>query len=147
MKGREKIFEVRRTHMDWFFIDEFLNREVVDDLSLYVYVERERDNLYESVVEVTEWERVKAFLIQSLMNWGIPRILVVDGNYKGISQLYLKHEFEGMSLDDEYCRRTLEHIHELWSRPVYLETYEPYLHQLRAKLYIADDQGVHVHEE
>ena len=147
MRGRDKIFEVRRTLMDWFFVDEFLNREVVDDLNLYVYVERERDNLYESVVEVTEWERVKLFLVQSLMNWGIPRILVADGNYKGISQLYLKHEFEGIPLDDEYCRRTLDYVHQLWSRPVYLETYEPYLHQVRAKLYIADDQGVHVHEE
>ena len=60
--------------------------------------------------------------MQNLMNWGIPRILVVDGNYHNSSQLYLKHEFEGMPLDDEYCRKTLEHVHHLWGRPVYLET-------------------------
>ncbi len=36
-KGLEKIMEVRRTHMDWFFIDEFLNRQVVEDLQLYIY--------------------------------------------------------------------------------------------------------------
>ncbi len=147
MKGRQKLFEVRRTHMDWFFVDEFLDRGVVEDLNLYVYLEKERDNAFESVVEVTAWEKVKQYLVQSLMNWGIPRILVVDGNYKGSSQLYLKHVFEGLPLDEEYCRKTLGYIHELWSRPVYLETYEPYLHQLRAKLYVADEQSIHVHEE
>ena len=145
--GRKKIFGVRRTHMDWFFVDEFLNREVVDALDLYLYVERERDNLYESVVEVTDWKTVKDYLVHSLMNWGIPRILVVDGNYKGSSQLYLKHVFEGLPLDEEYCTKTLEEIYFLWKRPVYLETYEPHLHQLRSKLYIADEQGAHVHDE
>jgi stage V sporulation protein R len=62
---------------------------------------------------------VKQLLAQSLMNWGIPRILVVDGNYLNSSQL---HESEGLPLDDTYCRETLEHIHYLWARPVYLET-------------------------
>ena len=31
-QGLEKIFQVRRTHMDWFFIDEYLNKEVIDEL-------------------------------------------------------------------------------------------------------------------
>lgn len=145
--GRKKIFDVRRTHMDWFFIDEFLNRDIVEKLQLYVYYEKERDSYYESVVEVVGWKSVKEYLVQSLMNWGIPRILVVDGNYKGSSQLYLKHVYEGMPLDDEYCRKTLEQIYLLWNRPVFLETFESRLHQLRPKLYIVDDQGVHVHEE
>ena len=30
-KGMEKIFEVRRTHMDWFFLDEFLNGQVAEE--------------------------------------------------------------------------------------------------------------------
>jgi len=147
MKGREKIFQVRRTHMDWFFVDEFLDKDIVDELDLFVYAEQERDAYYESIVEVVDWRRVKEYLVGNLMNWGIPRIEVVDGNYRGSSQLYLRHVFEGMPLEDEYCRKTLEHIYTLWDRPVFLETREPYLDQFRKKLYMADEDGVHVHEE
>ncbi len=124
-KGRDKIMEVRRTHMDWFFIDEFLNREVMEDLELYVYQELDRGSHIDLKVKETGFEKIKRLMVLSLMNWGIPRILVMDGNYRNSSQLYLKHEFEGLPLDDEYCRNTLEHIHSLWGRPVYLETLNP----------------------
>ncbi len=124
-KGIEKIFEVRRTHMDWFFIDEFLNQDVIDDLELYIYQEVDKTTHLDLEVKETDWRRIKKMLVQNLMNWGIPRVLVLDGNYHNSSQLYLKHEFEGFPLDDEYCRKTLEHVHFLWGRPVYLETNSP----------------------
>lgn len=142
MKGREKIFEVRRTHMDWFFVDEFLNKEVIDDLNLYIYEEKDKSTHYEAVVEETEWLKVKQALVRSLMNWGIPRILVVDGNYQGSLQLYLNHAYESLPLDDEYCRKTLEHIHFLWERPVCLETRVPDNNQTRPIVYVADEQGI-----
>ena len=47
---------------------------------------------------------------------------VVDGDYERSRELYLKHAFEGLPLDEEYCRQTLGHIYELWQRPVILET-------------------------
>ncbi|MDA8307071.1 MAG: SpoVR family protein, partial [Deltaproteobacteria bacterium] len=138
-KGREKIMEVRRTHMDWFFIDEFLTREVVDELELYVYQEADRGSHIELKVKETDWKKIKQLMVQSLMNWGIPRILVMDGNYRNSSQLYLKHEFEGMPLDDEYCKKTLQHIYSLWGRPVYLETFNP--ETSRCVVYSVDQDG------
>ena len=143
-KGREKLFEVRRTHMDWFFIDEFLSKNVVEDLDLYLYLEHARDPYYEMVVEETEWERVKQILVQSLMNSGVPRIMVVDGNYRNSLQLYLEHAYEGLPLHDEYARRTLELVHYLWDRPVFLETREETNGKVKQKLYAADESGVHV---
>jgi stage V sporulation protein R len=133
--------EVRRTHMDWFFIDEFLNRDVVDELQLYIYQESDQGSHIDLKVGETDWRKIKQVMVQSLMNWGIPRILVVDGNYRNSSQLYLKHEFEGMPLDDEYCRRTLEHIHFLWGRPTHLETLDA--ESSRKVVYSADQDGVH----
>ncbi len=121
-QGIAKIMEVRRTHMDWFFVDEFLNREVIEDLELFIYQEKDRGDHIDLEVKETDWRKIKKVMVQSLMNWGIPRILVLDGNFRNSSQLYLKHEFEGLPLDDDYCRRTLEHVHFLWGRPVYLET-------------------------
>lgn len=147
MKGREKIFEVRRTHMDWFFVDEFLNKPVADELNLYVYQEKNKYTHYELVVDETDWRKVKQALVQSLMNWGIPRILVMDGNYLGSLQLYLKHQFEGLPLDDDYCRKTLEHIAFLWGRPVHLETSEVYNNRVRKKLYQIDERGIRVRSD
>lgn len=147
MQGREKIFEVRRTHMDWFFLDEFLNKEVIDELDLYIYREKNKYTHYELVVDETDWRKVKQAMVQSFMNWGIPRILVMDGNYQNSLQLYLKHEFEGLPLDDDYCRKTLEHVFSLWERPVYLETCEIYNNRLRKKLYQIDERGIRVRSD
>lgn len=147
-KGREKIFEVRRTHMDWFFVHEFLTRKTIDELDLYLYREHDRTTHYETVVEETDWEQVKAILVRSLMNWGVPRILVVDGNYRGANELLLVHEFEGLPLEDDYCRRTLEHVHELWDRPVQLDTAEPTGNNGTRKLvYRIDDHGIQLQSE
>jgi len=145
-KGLAKIMEVRRTHMDWFFIDEFLNREVIEDLQLYIYQESDKGTHIDVEVKVTDWEKVKKVLVQSLMNWGIPRIQVVDGNYANSSQLYLSHQFEGLPLDDEYCKKTLEHIYSLWGRPVHLETRNP-SNQSEKAFYSADHNGVRAQME
>jgi stage V sporulation protein R len=142
-QGRDKIFQVRRTHMDWSFVAEFLTKEIVDDLNLYLFAEKDRHTHYEVVVQETEWMRVKTALVQSLMNWGIPRIMVMDGNYEASLQLYLQHVYEGFPLDEEYCRKTLEHLFFLWGRPVYLETREPYGNHSRPKLYVIDNKGIH----
>lgn len=139
-KGMEKIMEVRRTHMDWFFIDEFLNGDVVEDLHLYIYQETDKSSHIDLEVKETDWRKVKRLLVQSLMNWGIPRILVTNGNHHNSNQLYLKHEFEGLPLDDEYCRRTLDHIYFLWGRPVYLETRN--LNNTDRLVYYIDQNGI-----
>ena len=143
-QGRAKIFDVRRTYMDWFFIDEFLTREIAENLGLYLYTETDKDSHYETVVEETDWVRVKRLMVQSMMNWGIPRILLTDGNYQGSLQLYLSHAYEGYPLDEEYCRKTLEHLYALWGRPVYLETREPHGSSTSPKLYVVDSRGIHV---
>lgn len=103
------------------------------DLSRYVYYEREQDNRYDATVEVVDR--------QAVMNWGIPRILVIDGNYKRSSQLYLKHAYEGLPLDQEYCEKTLAQIHHLWKRPVFLETCEENEHGIEPRIWVADDLG------
>ena len=58
-KGLAKIMEVRRTHMDWFFIDEFLNRQVVEDLQLYIYMESDKGSHVDLEVRETNWGKVK----------------------------------------------------------------------------------------
>jgi stage V sporulation protein R len=140
----QKIFDVRRTHSDWFFLDEYLDREVIEDLNLYLYLEKDRGDRVDAVIEETDWQTVKQILIRSLMNAGVPRVEVVDGNYGGRLELYLRHLYEGLPLDEEYCRHTLEHIYYLWQRPVHLETRQPNDGGDREKRYTCDDRGVKV---
>jgi stage V sporulation protein R len=123
-KGLEKIFEVRRTHMDWFFLDEFLNHRITEKAELYLYGSRLREGMEEFVVEETEWRTIKKLLVRSLAHSGIPLIKVVDGDYSGRRELCMKHFYEGIPLDEDYARNTLKHVHSLWGSPVHLETVE-----------------------
>jgi len=143
-QGEAKLFEVRRAYMDWFFLEEFLKQELMEELKLYVYLEKDRGTHYDAVVEQTDWQEVKRLLVRSLMNSGVPRVRVVDGNYRDSLQLYLVHEFEGLPLQEDYCVRTLEYIHRLWRRPVLLESRELDGERMRRKLFIVDDSGVRV---
>ncbi len=122
--GLEKIFTTRRTHMDWFFLDEFLNKKVVDDSELYIYANRLKGQVEEWVVEETDWRVVKDLIVRSYAHSGIPLIRVIDGDYGGKRELYLHHAFEGMPLDEEYAHQTMKQIYALWERPVHLETLE-----------------------
>ncbi len=123
-KGMEKVFEVRRTHMDWFFLDEFLNKQVVEDAELYIYGTKQQGNVEELTVEETNWHVIKDLVVRSFAHSGIPLIKVTDGDYGGKRELYLRHFYDGLTLEEEYARQTLRHVFTLWDRPVHLETVE-----------------------
>ncbi len=123
-QGREKVFETRRTHMDWFFLDEFMNKQVVENAELYIYASHVQGHTEEFAVEETNWRVVKDLVVRSFAHSGIPLIKVMDGDYGGKRELYLKHFFEGLPLDEEYARNTMKQVYFLWDRPVHLETME-----------------------
>src|SRR4030042_7183868 len=79
---------------------------------------------------------------RSLMNSGVPRVRVVDGNYRDSLQLYLAHEFEGLPLQEDYCLRTLQHIHQLWKRPVLLESRQQEGGRMQGNLSLGGGRGV-----
>ena len=120
--GKEKIFEVRRKYSDRFFIEEFLTEKLVDDLDLYLYEGRKKVGEIQYVISEKEWRRIKDLLITHLGTFGMPLILVEDGDYKGKRELYLRHAYEGIELDQEYRKKTIEEIFYLWDRPVHLES-------------------------
>ena len=117
-QGREKIFEVRQTENDISFIRNYLTKELVEDLDLYLF-----QKVYTKwqVVE-TEWEMVREGFITILTNGGFPYIVVEDGNYNRNNELYLKHCHEGRDLDLFYLEKTLPYVHRLWGKTVHFET-------------------------
>jgi stage V sporulation protein R len=121
-QGRRKIFEVRHSYSDRFFIEQFLTEKLVHDLNLYLYEGRQGQDEIRYVISEKDWQRIKRLLISHLTTFGTPLIMVEDGDFKGKRELYLKHAYDGIELDQEYREKTMEHIFYLWDRPIHLES-------------------------
>jgi stage V sporulation protein R len=118
--GRQKIFEVRRIHNDITFIDTFLTPEFCLRQRMFEYKFNESTNYYE--IASREFQAIKTGLLNALTNHGRPFIFVQDGNYRNRGELYLRHQFEGIELKQDYAQDTLANLHKLWGRPVHVET-------------------------
>ncbi|MCL5256566.1 MAG: SpoVR family protein [Chloroflexi bacterium] len=117
-EGLAKIFEVRELESDVSFLRNYLTKELVDDLDLYLY-RLEGDKW---VIVEKNWEKVRDTIVKSMTNYGFPVIVVEDGDYRGNRELYLKHLFEEEELDMRWAERTMPCVQRLWGRPVHLET-------------------------
>lgn len=117
-QGLEKLFEVRETETDVSLLRNYLTKELVEQLDLYVY--RRRGD--EWVVVDKDWRAVRDELVRQLVNGGVPVITVADGDYRGNGELFLRHRHEGVDLDVRHTEKTLPYVYRLWGRPVHLET-------------------------
>ncbi len=117
-EGLAKMFEVRELDSDVSFLRNYLTKELIDELDLYVY-KREGDQW---VVAEKDWTKIRDNLVASMTNFGVPYIVVEDGDYGRNREMYLRHSFEGQELDIKYAERTMQAIFDLWGRPVHLET-------------------------
>lgn len=116
--GREKIFEVRQTENDVSFLRNYLTRDLVEELDLYLY---QRVGDHWQVVD-KDWQAVRDRLVSNRSNNGIPVIEVQDGDYNRNGELYLLHRYEGVALDRLYAEKTLPYVWRLWGRTVHLQT-------------------------
>ncbi len=118
--GRQKIFEVRRVCNDVTFIDEYLTDELADRLKMYTYAFNRRTNQYEIVDR--DFKKIKDKLLFQLTNAGQPFVYVTDSNYQNKGELLLWHKHQGIDLDFKWAKETLRALHEVWRRPVNIET-------------------------
>lgn len=118
--GRQKIFDVRKSHNDITFIDEFFTEEFCEDQKLYTYAMNPRTKRYE--IKNRDWREVKEKMLQMLTNGGQPLIKLHDANFRNRSELLIKHEHHGQDLDLNYVRATLANLASIWRRAVHIET-------------------------
>jgi stage V sporulation protein R len=118
-KGREKIFEVRELDSDTSFLRNYLTKDLVKELDLYIF---EKKGPEWKITDKT-WERIRDQLVYSKVNGGFPSLFVKDGDFNRVGELYLTHEYEGTELDLKYVERTLPHVVQLWGKNVHLETF------------------------
>ncbi len=119
MKGRDKIFEVRRIYNDVNFIDEFLTPEFVEKHQMYQF--RKDPQTGEVRIVTRDFRKIKQTLLYQLTNMGQPFIYVVDANYLNRGELYLAHEFSGLEVDAAQAVETLRGVRAIWGRPVHLQ--------------------------
>lgn len=119
--GKEKIFQVRKTHNDLTFLDTFLTPEFCVKNKLYSY----KPNSSFDVVEIDEsFKKIKDQFMSVLVNAGQPVIQVEDANYDNKGELLLGHVFDGKELDYAQAQDVLANIYKIWSRPVHIQTVE-----------------------
>ncbi|MEF8906399.1 MAG: SpoVR family protein [Haloarculaceae archaeon] len=118
--GWDRMREVRESHNDVTFIDEFLSQEFVDEHDYFTYEYMHASDDYRATS--TDAADVKKKLMLQFTNFGKPTIVVADGNYDNRNELLLEHQYNGVALDLEQAKDTLERVFELWGRPVNLRT-------------------------
>lgn len=119
MKGREKIFEVRRIYNDVSFIDEFLTPEFVERHKMYQH--RRDPHTGELRIVSRDFERVKQTLLHHLTNRGEPFVYVVDANYLNRGELYLAHQWTGLEVEIARAMPVLQNLRQVWGRPVHMQ--------------------------
>ena len=119
MRGRDKIFEVRRIYNDVNFIDEFLTPEFVERLQMYQF--RRDPQTGEVKIVTRDFDRIKQTLLFQLTNMGQPFICVADANYGNRGELYLAQKFMGLEVEAAKAGETLRAICRIWGRPVHLQ--------------------------
>lgn len=120
MLGREKIFEVRRTHNDVTFLDTFLTEDFCREQGFFTtkYDPKAR----EWVIDSREFLDVKTNLLQMLATRGVPRVYVIDANHANRGELRLAHQHEGLDIQLDWASITLQNLTAIWGRPVHLDT-------------------------
>ncbi len=119
LKGREKIFEVRRIYNDVQFLDEFLTEEFVDSRRMFRWRRDPRTGKLHRID--SDFGQIKQTLLARLANSGQPYIYVVDANYLNRGELYLAQRWIGADLDVASAMETLKALRRLWGRPVRLQ--------------------------
>ncbi|GGJ13825.1 stage V sporulation protein R [Alicyclobacillus cellulosilyticus] len=117
-QGRAKMFEVRETESDVSFLRNYLTKELIEELDLYLY--QKVGNEWR-VVE-TDWEKVRDHLVASRVNGGIPVLYVEDGDHNKSGELYIRHAYEGVELDLKHLEKVLPYLVQLWGKPCHLQT-------------------------
>lgn len=120
--GREKIFQIRVSDRDTSFLRRFLTPDIMRELDLFQHEQKGQDRVITKISDEENWEAVKHSLINSVGTGSIPKMKIVDSDYRKNRSLYLVHEHDGRDLLLEYAEHCLVHIAKLWERDVYIET-------------------------
>ena len=132
----EKCKNVLSTYDDWFFMQDFLNSDMIKELNIYVYHKVDNWTHYDYIATRPEADKIAELIINSFAHSSIPKIEVVDGNGKESGELLLVHSHAGVDLNRIYTEKTMQHIWNLWKKTIHLKT----KHKNKVIFYTVDDK-------
>jgi stage V sporulation protein R len=121
-QARAKLFEVRETDRDASFLRRFLTDELMEELGLFRYQARGKDEVVTHVANEDGYDMIRKTLIDNVGMGAVPVIKIEDADFGRDRTLYLKHYHDGRDLELDFAEKTLEHLFFLWGRPIVLET-------------------------
>lgn len=121
-KAAPMLFEARESERDVSFLRRFLTRELMEEMHMFEYKRQENELVVSRVVDEEDWEQVKQTLLKNIGMNTVPVIRVVDADFRHNRALRLQHEHDGRDLELDHLERTMKHVHDLWGRPVLMET-------------------------
>lgn len=120
MLGKQKIFEVRRTHNDVTLVDEFFTEDLCRRVGLFTYEHDRKSN--EFLIDSRDFNDIKKKLLFMLSGHGNPRVYVTDANHGNRGELELSHDYEATDIQLEWASHALGNLARMWGRPVHLVT-------------------------
>ncbi len=120
--GRDAIFQIREVDRDVSFLRRFLTQPLMREMDMIEVEPQGEDMVVSKISDEESWQQVKNTLLAFIGMGSTPVIRVIDGDYGGNRTLLLEHDFDGRELLLEYTEKSLRHLHQLWGRPVILQT-------------------------
>lgn len=117
--GLEAARRIVKEEDDFGFIRNYLTRELIEKLELFVYEARDDGDIRISKNDV---HAVHEAILAPKFNYGAPRIAASNLHVDGSLQLVHDYQSDGRGVDLNRAERVLEYIGRVWRRPVTLHT-------------------------
>jgi len=117
--GLARARQVMREEDDFGFIRNYLDRDLAEELELFVYEVRQGDEIR---VANRDLEAVREAILAPKFNFGAPRVAAVEIKADGGLVLAHEHASDGRGLDASRAKKVLEYTRRAWRRPVHLHT-------------------------
>jgi stage V sporulation protein R len=111
--------QVMREEDDFGFIRNHLDRDLAEELDLFVYEVRQGDEIR---VASRDLEEVREAILAPKFNFGAPRVAAAELKSDGALVLAHEHQSDGRGLDAARAKKVLEYTRRVWRRPVRLQT-------------------------
>jgi stage V sporulation protein R len=117
--GLERARQIMREEDDFGFVRNYLTRDLIEKLELFVYEARDDGDIR---IAKNEVHAVHEAILGPKFNYGAPRIAANHLHVDGSLQLVHDHHSDGRGVDLNRAERVLEYIGRVWRRPVTLHT-------------------------
>ncbi len=117
--GIEAARRICREEDDFGFIRNYLDKDMVEKLDLFVYEAHEDGDIRIANKDI---HAIREAILAPKFNYGAPRIAATKLHHDGSLELTHDHRGDGRGLDMGRADRVIEYIFRVWRRPVTLHT-------------------------